>query len=87
MAMSEKTLREGWPPDPIVFNANRTSVPLEELAKIGKQWSAWSMDGSRIIAHHEDLSQMFELLKEQGLTTADVVVEFIPSGGFDECLL
>lgn len=85
--MSEKPRQDGWPPDPVVYNANRSAVPLDELAKIGNQWSAWSMDGSRIIAHHEDLSQLFELLKEQGLTTADVVMEFIPPGGVDECLL
>lgn len=85
--MSEKSQPDGWPPDHDVYNANRTAVPLEELAKIGNQWSAWSMDGSRIIAHHEDLSQLFELIKEQGLTSGDVIVEFIPPGGVDECLL
>lgn len=79
--MSEELWPDAWPPDNDVYNANRTAVPLEELAKIGNQWSAWSMDGSRIIAHHEDLYRLFELLKEQGLTTADVVMEFIPPEG------
>lgn len=85
--MSDKSWPDAWPPDPDVYNANRTAVPLEELAKIGNQWSAWSMDGSRIIAHHEDLTQLIEWLKEQGLTSGDVVMEFIPPGGEDWCLL
>ncbi|MGH7168907.1 MAG: hypothetical protein ACRELG_01330 [Gemmataceae bacterium] len=85
--MSEKPRQDVWPPDPIVFNANRTAVPLEELAKIGNQWSAWSMDGSRIIAHHEDALKVIEMVEALGLTTGDVVMEFIPPGGVDECLL
>lgn len=85
--MSETAWQDVWPPDPVVYTENRSKYPLEELAKIGNQWAAWSRDGSWIIAHHEDPSQLFELLKEKGFKTGDVVMEFIPPGGVDECLL
>lgn len=85
--MNEKAWQDVWPPDPVVYNANRSAVPLEELAKFGNQWTAWSRDGSRVVAHHEDALQVVEMVKASGLTMGDVVMEFIPPGGEDFCLL
>lgn len=84
--MNEKSPNKARP-DRWVYVKNRSSVPLEELAKYGDQWVAWSADGSRIVAHHTDLLEVARMVKDQGVDEEDINYEWIPPGGEVETLL
>jgi hypothetical protein len=73
--------------DPYVYAKNRSSHSIEELARYGDEWVAWSLDGLRVVAHHADPLQVAPMLEAQGLSTEDVNFEWIPPGGFVETLL
>jgi hypothetical protein len=73
--------------DPVVYRRNRDAHSLEELARYGDQWVAWSADGRDIVAHHADPNVVWDEVKAKGLSSEDVVVEWIPPGGEVECLL
>ena len=70
-----------------VYLQNRCKHPLEELAKYGNQWVAWSADGSRIVAHHEDALEVTRMVDAAGIDSEDVVLEWIPPGGEVQTLL
>ena len=60
------------------YSENRATFPVDELAKYGGQWVAWSADGSRIVAHHEQFLTVLDMVKETGIDPADVVFSSIP---------
>jgi hypothetical protein len=64
-----------------VYVKNRSAFPLAELLKFGDQWLAWSADGTRIVAHHEDLLVVAERVKTAGIEPEDVTLEYIPPEG------
>ena len=84
--MSKTTTNNGRP-DRGVYVKNRSAFPLEELAKYGDQWVAWSLDGANILAHHEDLLAVGRLLDAAGVGHEDVSFEWIPPGGEVDTLL
>ncbi len=67
--------------DPDVYRRNRDSVPLDELVQYGDQWVAWCLDGTRVMAHHHDPNEMTNQLRIAGISSEDVVVEYIPPEG------
>jgi hypothetical protein len=60
---------------------NRRRFPLEEVNKCAGQWVAWSVDGSKIVAHHEDLMEVSRMVKAAGLDHEDVIFDHIPQEG------
>ncbi len=75
------------PSDPNKYRENRSNFPLEELVPYGDQWVAWNSDATKILAHHEDMLQVTEMLKAMGMASAEVVLEWIPPGGEVDSLL
>jgi hypothetical protein len=73
--------------DQATYRKNRDSFPLAELARYGEQWVAWSADGSRIVAHDEDLVKVADSIRAAGIDAEDVMFEYIPPGGEVETLL
>jgi hypothetical protein len=84
--MNEQTMNNGRP-DRGVYVENRSKFPLQELAKYGDQWVAWSLDGTTIVAHHEDLLEVGRILDKAGVNHQDVSFEWIPPGGEVDILL
>jgi hypothetical protein len=84
--MSEKPLGRIWT-DRDAYVTNRSRYTPDELAPYGDQWVAWSSDGSRIVAHHEDLLRVAEQVKAAGYDSEDVLMEYIPPGGEIDTLL
>lgn len=70
-----------------VYVENRRKFTLEEINRYAGQWVAWSVDGSKVVAHHEDLKEAARLVQEAGLTWEDVIYDRIPPEGEVECLL
>jgi hypothetical protein len=64
-----------------LYLTNRSRFTPDELAPYGDQWVAWSGDGSRIVAHDEDLLKVAEQVKALGYGSEDVLLERIPPGG------
>ena len=58
---------------------NRNRFPAEELEKYRGQWIAWSLDGSRIVAHTDDPDAIYDLILQAGEDIARCVVEGIPA--------
>jgi hypothetical protein len=73
--------RDKVKPDRRVYVENRGKFPLEELNKYAGQWVAWSLDGSRIVAHHEDLGEAVRQVEAAGLDREDVIFDCIPPEG------
>ena len=66
------------------YRENRARIPVAELMKLQNQWVAFSMDGSAIIAAHEDLARLDSLLVSAGINPEMVALERIDLG--DTCL-
>jgi hypothetical protein len=73
--------------DPNLYTRNRNRIPLKELARYGDQWVAWSLDGTRVVAHHEDPLALCRHLNDLGFACDDVVLEWIPPDGEVDILL
>ncbi len=56
---------------------NRNRFTAEMLVPYANCYVAWSLDGTRIIAHHADALELDRLLDEQGLPTDGYVVSFV----------
>jgi hypothetical protein len=56
---------------------NRNAFPVEELEKYERQHVAWSLDGTRILAGHEDPFQLNAILEAAGYRSDDYVLSFI----------
>jgi hypothetical protein len=70
-----------------VYVKNRSKYLPEDLLPYAEEWVAWSLDASRIIAHHCDLLEVARMLEEGGVDREDVNFEWIPPGGEVESLL
>jgi hypothetical protein len=64
--------------DRAVYVANRAKFTAQQLAPYQGQWIAWSNDGSRIVAHHEDLLEVARQVENSGLNSDDVVLDLQP---------
>jgi hypothetical protein len=60
------------------YSENRNRVPPEELEKYRGQFLAWSLDGTRILAHSEDPEALPALLLQAGEDPHRYVEECIP---------
>lgn len=56
---------------------NRNQFPQEELAKYEHQHVAWSLDGKRILAGHEDPLRLIGELKAAGHDSGDYVLSYV----------
>lgn len=68
-------------PDRRVYVENRAKFFPEDLLPYANQWVAWSADGSKIVAHHEDLGEVARAIDAMGLEREDVVFDRIPPEG------
>lgn len=68
-------------PDHDAYVKNRSSHTLDELARYGDQWVAWSGDGKRIVAHHRDPVELAAMVTAAGIDSEEVHLEWIPPGG------
>lgn len=64
-----------------VYVENRAKFLPEDLLPYANQWVAWSMDGSRIVAHHSDLAEVARQIEAQGLEREDVIFDHLPPEG------
>jgi hypothetical protein len=70
--MNENRKDPGWI-DGALYNENRNKIPIEELQKYAGQWVAFSADGTRIIAGHQDPLTLASMLDQAGYKGTDVV--------------
>lgn len=68
------------------YRTNRAQFPREELAKHSGQWVAFSPDGRRVVAAHEDLERLGERLTARGEDLQHVVFEYVAGPGDDATL-
>ena len=66
------------------FQENRARFSREELMKHDGKWVAFSADGRRIVASHEDLAELDAMLVGAGEDPEQVALERIE---FDDCSL
>src|SRR5271166_2249350 len=59
------------------FEANRARFSADELMKYDGKWVAFSLDGRKIIAAHEDLLTLDRLLREAGTDPQQTALERI----------
>ena len=62
-----------------LFIVNRNKFTYEQLAPYAGNHIAWSTDGTRIVAHHEDFEELFVAVLRSGLSSEDVVFSFLPA--------
>ena len=60
------------------FIKNRAQVSESELEKHAGKYVAWSPDGRRIIAAHEDPMKLTALISSGGYDAAECVISSIP---------
>ena len=66
---------------------NRSKYLPQDLLPYAGQWVAWYGDGSRIVAHHEDVVVVAEQVLAAGIDSEDVVLECLPpKENFEELL-
>lgn len=70
-----------------IYRENRYKFSMGDLLPYAEEWVAWSLDGSRIVAHHADLLVASRMVETAGLHEEDVNWEWIPPGGGIESLL
>ena len=56
---------------------NRNNFPAEELWKHIDQWIAWSPDCTRIVAASDDMAELEQLVKAEGMDMKDTTVELV----------
>lgn len=69
------------------FGKNRYAFSPDELRPFAGQWVAWSADGRRIIAHHENVEEVGQRVLAAGMKSEDVVLECLPTLKEFEALL
>jgi hypothetical protein len=70
-----------------VYRENRSKYLPEDLLPYAEEWVAWSLDASRIVAHHRDALELWRMLDKTGVDSESVNLEWIPPGGEVDCLL
>ena len=73
-----QTSKCGWI-DGNLFIVNRNKFTYEQLAPYAGQHVAWSTDGTRIVAHHTDVAELFRAIDESDLSSEDVVFGYLPA--------
>jgi hypothetical protein len=74
------------PVDLARYGENRRHFPAEQLQPYRGKYVAFDGEGTRIVAHGEDLQELFTRLQQAGLTVNDVVWERVPGPGEDTWL-
>jgi hypothetical protein len=60
------------------FAKNRAAFPIDELAKFVGKWVAFTPDGTKIVAAHEDVLLLDQLVRDAGFDPRTVVFEGVP---------
>lgn len=60
------------------FIQNREKVPFEALLPFAGQHVAFSADGTRVMAHGPDHAAVFLQLEKLGISSSNVVFDYIP---------
>ena len=82
--MSEKN--EIFVPDFSQYSTNRPKYPPEELRKYASEWVAWSLDGTRILAHGKDFDAVAAEMEAAGLNPHHAVWDLRPPADVDSFL-
>lgn len=72
-------------PDWELFNKNRSSHTLDQLAPYEGQQVAWSLDGTRILVSAADWEGLFKKMDEAGISTTQAILDYVDR--FDESRL
>jgi hypothetical protein len=70
-----------------VYVKNRSKYLPDDLLPYAEEWVAWSLDATRIVAHHRDFLEAARMLDAGGINLEEVNFEWIPPGGEIESLL
>ena len=65
--------------DPNLCTRNRNAWTFEQLLPYLGHWVAWNLDGKSIVAHHEDMAEVYRAVADSGLAGEDVLLECLPS--------
>ena len=65
------------PPDLSHYPENRSKFPLDELAKYGGKYIAFSLDGTRIVANGATEEELEAALQAAGIPFSQVVFSYI----------
>jgi hypothetical protein len=65
------------PLDLAEYVANRSRFPAKELANYAGKHVAFSADGTRIVAAGDDLEQVLEKLRAEGISPSQVVHSYV----------
>ena len=63
-----------------IFEENRAKWTDAQLAPYLGQWVFFSLDGSRILASHNDLGKAYTLLDQAGFLPDDTVLDHLVDG-------
>jgi hypothetical protein len=70
-----------------VYRANRDRFTPDELRPFAGEWLAWSLDGTTILAHDRDATEVVRQLREKGIDPECVMNECLPEAEhFDESI-
>jgi hypothetical protein len=64
------------------FQKNRACFPQAELLKHEGKWVAFSADGHRIVASHDDIGVLIDLVIEAGEDPGQVGLERVEAADF-----
>lgn len=70
-----------------LYVQNRALITPAYLDQFRSGWIAWADDGSRVVAHHDELEGLMEVLREKLLSTEETICEFLPPGPEPDCYL
>ena len=69
------------------YRVNRDRHTTDDLRPYAGQWVAWNFEGTKIVAHDEDVDVVVRQVREMGLGLSRVVMEHLPPAEhFDEML-
>ena len=78
MAQTSSQVRLDWD----LYIQNRSKWTFEQFVPYMGHWVAWNGDGSSIVAHHRDFTEVSRATEELGFSPDEVLFDYIP--GADE---
>jgi hypothetical protein len=63
--------------DGIAYSENRSRIDPETLREYLGEWLAWDLQGTQVVAHHEDAQEVVRQVRAKGLDPDRVVMEHL----------
>jgi hypothetical protein len=73
----------GWW-DGIAYRENREKHTAVELRQYAGEWIGWDLEGTKVVAHHEDAQEVVRQVRAMGLDTDRVVMEWMPPADYPD---